>query len=111
MFYPKEPTGEQCSNCELVFSDESNEYYACWYPQMGGYFGKAVAVFDKEWFEDENGISVGGCVDVYVWHDGEFPFSDSNPAFLHHCSGLQFVEFGDFLESVNNRNLRKNKED
>lgn len=67
---------------------------ALWYPQMGGYVGKAVAVMD------------GDCVDVWVWHDGEFPFADDDeyrgkdgPKLLHHCVAEQFVEFGKKLEA------------
>ncbi len=83
---------------------------ACWYPQMGGYVGKALAV-----------PTGAGCVDVYVWHDGEFPFAgddntpvtvvDANgwvgprrgPVCLHHCDGAQFVAFGEFLLSISPR--------
>ena len=43
------------------------------------------------------------CFEVYVWHDGEFPFDDSGdrgengPAHLHHCMPSQFVEFGNLV--------------
>jgi hypothetical protein len=61
---------------------------ACWYPQMGGYSGKAVAVSDDT-----------GCVDLYVWHDGEFPFTGDDdgpapPVEVHHCDPEQFIQFG-----------------
>ncbi|HEY5986432.1 MAG TPA: hypothetical protein VIV12_08660 [Streptosporangiaceae bacterium] len=83
-----EPTAEECSE-HRPFEVDGETGIACWYPQMGGYVGKAVAV------------PVGGCVDVYVWHDGEFPFGDDTPpVVLHHCDGAQFVQFGEFLQSI-----------
>ncbi len=70
--------------------------YACWYPQMGGYVGRCVIVLStfKEEFSDT-------CFEAYVWHDGEFPFSDdgdySSPVNIHHCMPSQFIEFGKFV--------------
>lgn len=84
-----EPTVEQCTQREQVDLPDGRRGWACWYPQMGGYVGRAVAVPDG-----------AGCFDVLVWHDGEFPFSDANPTELHHCDGSQFVEFGRFLEGL-----------
>lgn len=83
----REPTAEECSNRRPVMLDDERTGLACWYPQMGGYVAKAVVVRD------------GSCVDVYVWHDGQFPFSEEgrSPACLHHCDGEQFVRFGEFL--------------
>lgn len=98
---PREPTTDQCSDHAPVQLANGRTGYACWYPQMGGYVGKAVAVPD------------GGCVDVWVWHDGQFPFRDErdsddddewavrrNPVELHHCDGEQFIRFGEFLVSL-----------
>jgi hypothetical protein len=72
---------------------------ALWYPSMGGYVGKAVAVDCN----DEDGP------DVYVWHDGEFPFTEGDrqpwsgavraPARLHLCAPDQFIGFGRDLEA------------
>ncbi len=103
----KEPTLDECSDKEVVFENELMVAYACWYPQMGGYVGKAVAIFDKEWESHSSGSAVGGCIDVLVWHNGEFPFSDvqGNPKKIHHCDGSQFIEFGEFLEKINNKNM------
>jgi hypothetical protein len=81
-----EPTAEQCTAHEEV-----GPGIACWYPQMGGYVAKAIV------------IPGDTCADVYVWHDGSFPFTDDDPrgpAHLHHCSGEQFIEFGKFLTDV-----------
>ena len=96
--YPPEPSGEACN------ANEQGEWggrrtLALWFPQMGGYTSKAVAVdpgCDEE-FDD---------MDVYVWHDGEFPFTEGDrdwegkprsPALLHLCDPGQFVGFGQRL--------------
>lgn len=85
----EEPTADQCTAHERV-----GDGYACWYPQMGGYVAKAVIV------------PADSCADVYVWHDGDFPFSDgSQPTELHHCAGQQFVDFGNFLTEVTGDDL------
>lgn len=86
-----EPTSDQCTSNESLTLADGRRAMACWYPQMGGYVGKALLVDD------------GGCVDVYVWHDGQFPFSGDdydigpreNPVELHHCDPSQFIRFGE----------------
>lgn len=88
MRQPNEPTPEQCSARAVLPCGGR----ACWYPQMGGYGAKAVVYVDH-------------CTEVYVWHDGEFPFSEGTapgrrPAYLHHCSGTQFEEFGAMLREM-----------
>lgn len=95
MLEPRKPTAEECAtNAQVPIGDLIGQ--ACWYPQMGGYVGMAVAVRD------------GDCVDVFVWHDGTWPFdghchvcsSPRQPVRLHHCDGEQFVEFGRFLTMI-----------
>lgn len=89
----KEPTTEECSLNTKVLEDDYDIGYAIWYPQMGGYVGKALAIFRKS----ENGH---GCIDVYIWHNGEFPFTgegDINPVKIHHCMAEQFITFGETL--------------
>ena len=54
--------------------------------EMGGYVGASVVLLDKS-----EGAT---CFDVYIWHDGEFPFSGKEPHILHHCEAEQFIEFG-----------------
>ncbi len=106
----KEPTPEQCTNEERVFTDEGKVGFALWYPQMGGYIGKAIAIFDAKWEELPNGGRRGGCVDVYVWHDGEFPFVGEDgrePVTLHHCDGEQFIQFGETLCRLNEKGRAK----
>lgn len=102
-----EPTPEQCDKTEKVFESSDKIGHAIWYPQMGGYVGKAVAIFDREWSRDEStGAMNGGCVDVLVWHNGEFPFSGKAPAEIHHCDPVQFIEFGAALLKINLHGLK-----
>ncbi len=81
-----EPTPEQCNTVETMLDGST----ACWYPQMGGYASKAL-IYVR-----------GSCADVYVWSDGEFPFAGEEraPIELHHCSGGQFVRFGELLKEL-----------
>jgi hypothetical protein len=88
-----EPTPEQCDNMELIGESEYYDYYAIWYVQMGGYAGKAIAEIGKQKGND--------CIDVLVWHDGNFPFSDGeNPRVIHHCDSEQFIRFGEKLKAL-----------
>lgn len=81
---PREPTPEECS----AHAPLGDGWYAIWYPQMGGYSGKA-AVKDHD------------CIDCYVWHDGEFPFGEGeSPTFLHHCDTGQFRRFADDVDKI-----------
>ncbi len=107
----KIPTSEQCQKNERVFENEAEMGYAIWYPQMGGYSSRAIAFIDKEWFEDSiTGSSEGGCVDVWVWHDGEFPFHrGENPVELHHCLPSQFITFGKKLTKWNEKGKKEMK--
>ena len=89
-----EPTADQCSKHAKVYEDDERRGYAIWYPSMGGYVGKAVAMVTK-------GLA-DACIDVYVWHDGAFPFTGENddgqnPIDIHHCSPEEFVDFGENL--------------
>jgi len=81
----KEPTNYQCSASELVYEDANFYGYAMWHPQMGGYVAKCVVLMDKSWHStgglhngDVIGAVNGGCIDMYVWHNGEFPFSEKD---------------------------------
>jgi len=98
------PSVDECSQNAKVFEDKKHVAYACWYPQMGGYVGKCVAIFDKDWKQIGERLAIGGCVNVLVWHDGEFPFDDinDNPRQLHHCDPEDFIKFGSFLKKINN---------
>ena len=86
----REPTADECSaNAQL-----GPELWASWYPQMGGYGGKAVLHIWPDTTNNE-------CFEAWVWHDGEFPFSEGgqHPAHIHHCMAEQFVTFGEFVLS------------
>lgn len=87
-WHPAEPTAEQCSAGSVV-SFQQGDFFACWYPQMGGYVAKAVIAPHPD-----------GCFDAWVWHDGEFPFGDGrSPVRLHHCEVAQFRAFADDVEA------------
>ncbi len=77
-----------------MFENDNEIGYAIWYPQMGGYVGKATVVIRKN--------EVGNtCFEAYVWHDGEFPFDEGRvPAELHHCEAEQFIHFGNEVNEL-----------
>jgi hypothetical protein len=95
-----EPTYDQLDAHAQIQSSIGRTGTACWYPQMGGFSAKAIVTPDAE------------CFDVFVWHDGDFPFrtdsDDWHPSAgedlsvreLHHCSAEQFVDFGQMLLSL-----------
>lgn len=113
---PREPTSEECSS--NAFTEDG---IAIWYPQMGGYVSKCIILYPDK--DDD-----APCTDVYVWHDGAFPFSDQgqseaercwcwcedcpccedsadqkrkrNPVRLHHCLIGQFEIFGKRAEEL-----------
>jgi hypothetical protein len=98
------PTSDECSKNEKVFAInaisniEEEIGFACWYPQMGGYCGKCIVLTEPS----ENNC----CFDVYIWHDGEFPFTEEgrNPYELHHCSAEQFIDFGNLIKNYQEKN-------
>jgi hypothetical protein len=89
------PTAEQCSAKDVI-EIEGRRGVALWWPQMGGYVGKAVVFTDGE------------CSEVLVWHDGEFPFDgtcpncgdDRRPARIHLHDPQDWVRLGRNLESA-----------
>jgi len=87
---PAEPSAEQCTAGAQVMAEEIRGF-ACWYPQMGGYVGKAVII----------PVGRDGCFTAWVWHDGRFPFGgeDGSPVPLHHCEAGQFRAFADNVEA------------
>ena len=90
MSHPPMPTAEQCTKRERLQDWHELACHAIWYPQMGGYVAKAVIIFSKK-----GGTS--NCFEAYIWHDGEFPFTEdegNKVAHVHHCSANQFVSFG-----------------
>jgi hypothetical protein len=104
--YPPMPTADQCSKHERLPDFNNFPAFACWYPSMGGYVGKAIVVITPDVDPGENVRQPGDydrCFDVYVWHNGKFPFSDDeydqsvSPIRLHHCCPSEFIEFGEFV--------------
>jgi hypothetical protein len=93
---PDEPTADQCSAHARLDNFCGMPAFAMWYPQMGGYAAKAVVVM-------EQGTSnMNGCFGVWVWHDGEFPFTadshnETTPYYIHHCTPSQFISFGETI--------------
>lgn len=94
------PTADECNTKAKVCEDDMRIGYAIWYPQMGGYSGKAIVIVNKS--EGHN-----SCFEAYVWHDGEFPFSDdggvwekTGPVNIHHCDPDQFISFGKAVEKM-----------
>lgn len=83
-----EPTSQQCTDKARLTLDDGRPAHAIWWPKMGGYGGRALVVGHT-----------GGCGEVYVWHDGEFPFSSDGPrgrqpVQIHVCDPEQWVELG-----------------
>lgn len=87
-----DPTHEQCTNNERINLGGECYGVAAWYPSMGGYVSHCVIVPSDD-----------GCVDVYIWHDGEFPFGasdDAQPVVLHHCAPDAFIGFGQLCDRI-----------
>lgn len=84
------PAADRCTAREFV-EIEGRRGVALWWPQMGGYVGKAVIFADPD-----------GCADVLVWHDGEFPFDGTcpncgdprRPARIHVTDPEDWIRFG-----------------
>lgn len=90
---PRNPTHQECTDHVEIAPGA----WAFWWPQMGGYGAHAVAVPDPDC-----------CIDVYVWHDGRFPFDgscqscgdDRAPTRLHIEDGDAWIRLGEFLNSL-----------
>ena len=85
------PTAEQCSAAEVV-EIGGRRGVAFWWPQMGGYVGKAV-IFAAEHC----------CADVAVWHDGEFPFDGTDPdrdPVRIHINPDEWIKLGTTLQAA-----------
>lgn len=90
---PREPTSQQCSdNAEVTIPGRPDtKARAAWFPQMGGYAARSV-------------VTISDCFELWVWHDGAFPFSDTadpsmpnrrigQPAHLHLCGADQWIDY------------------
>lgn len=99
MSAPRQPTSEECTTNATVLDAAGRVGRACWWPSTGGYVARAVAVVD---------LAKSHGVDVYVWHDGRFPFDghcqrcsdERSPVVLHHCQPGQFIALGQFLSNL-----------
>lgn len=88
------PTSEECDKRDIVYDSEAKYGVASWYPQMGGYASRCVVVLDKEHSRSLDGYTLGGCIDIAIWHDGMFPTDDDRPSqWLHVCDPWQWVRF------------------
>lgn len=103
---PPRPTSEECSK-RVRFAFNGFEWLACWYPQMGGYVGKCVVLLHA--CGGSGGPDPDDGFNVYVWHDGAFPFhpndSAREPIRLHHCSPDQFIEFGQLIKKAQSAHI------
>ena len=109
MVDPQEPTADEIK-ARVVKPSPEGFSFPTWYPQMGGYVGKAVVEFEPN---RQDGSFP--CFNVSIWHDGDFPFTGertgqvegdcencgrpyrstrSSSSNLHHCGADQFVRFG-----------------
>jgi hypothetical protein len=109
---PPYPTSEQCTaNAPLKWGNGRRGFATWRYPQMGGYGARSVVEFlattvaPKEGLANAPGIP-DFCFDVWIWHDGEFPFDPDDvdnrgrrPTCLHHCNAEQFITFGQLVEA------------
>jgi hypothetical protein len=96
------PTAEQCNKNEIVFDDGKTIAHAIWSPNIGGHCGRALAYMDKKWVEYDNGVCHGGCIDLKIYHDGEFPTDGETPPLcVHVCDPDDIIEFGELLKKLN----------
>jgi hypothetical protein len=74
----------------LVTKDGNQFTLYTWLFQVGGYGSPCAVKFNQESGGNDGSA---GCVDVDIYHDGDFPKSDVQTT-LHFCSALQFIRFG-----------------
>ena len=99
------PTTEECeANAEVM--DGETRLYAAWYPQMGGY--RAACWLLPHTCEMEAGRDNDDGFDAFVYHDGDFPFLDRSPAWLHHCAPSQFIQFGQLVRRIQSADTAQN---
>ena len=91
-----EPTADDCTQMADLPLPDGRTATALWWPQMGGYVGRCLAALDDD-----------GCIDLWVWHDGEFPFPGLHdrlwgrqPVELHVDDPEDFVRFGNQLNTI-----------
>lgn len=104
----RQPTPDECMERAQWTDDEGFRHMAFWWPQMGGYVGTAVARMSPE--TNEDGYPEG-CLTVWVWHRGDFPFTEGDrgfddqplsPAVLHICSAEDWARMWERLVDFEN---------
>lgn len=114
----KKVTAQQCSTNEIVelevvgIPNERAAYtrigIAFWHPQWGGYGAHAVMV-PSNCPSGPNDAAMAEecppeemCFDVYVWHNGEFPYDgDKPPREYHYCQSAQVARMAKLAEMAN----------
>ena len=94
-----EPTYEEVNKKAIRILPDGSKEYCMWFPQLGGYHAKMVILVMPTEEEYAN------CIDAYVWHNGDFPFSEEpgypvNPRELHICDAEQWIDFGKELYKI-----------
>jgi hypothetical protein len=95
---PPEPTSDEVVLGATVNLPDGRWARACWFPSIGGYVGKALVIPSQ--------VEGECCTEVWVWHNGQFPFSGQCPACSSECSpvllhvhgGQDFIAFGELVD-------------
>lgn len=88
---PRVPTAQQCSDRAAIEvpgipGHPGVPARAFWWPQMGGYHGRAVA-------------TIGDCSELWLWHDGQFPTHDGGtPQQIHLDSYQDWIDTFTWLQ-------------
>lgn len=96
MFSMEQPTSEQCTCAHIGTTPDGRSTIAAWFPSIGGYAAPSLIVIGE------------CCFDVYVWHNGDFPFAADSlgneeiPRRLHISDGDDFIRFGKRLNELRN---------
>lgn len=91
---PACPTPQQCSDkARVEIPGSDTRAHAVWWPQMGGYTGKAV-------------VTITDCADLWLWHDGQFPIKDDQaPREIHLCDPRQWIDVFQWLKDEVDREI------
>jgi hypothetical protein len=81
--HPPLPTADECSAKAQV----GEHLWAFWWPSMGGYVVRAVV----------RSVPDDCCQEIWIWHDGEFPYDDRPPVRITSCDPGGWVRMGEFL--------------
>lgn len=100
---PNEPSSGDATLGNHIDLPDGRRARACWFPSMGGYAGRALIVAPQR--------DGDCCTEVWVWHDGAFPFSSEpsdhsrwpgeemrSPVRLTIHGGQDFIAFGQLVD-------------